>query len=463
MSDYTFWQRYLPASAHKALALTLSLATVQAASCAIAAEGPFRLNEQLGLNEGFSLALTHRSRFENIVDNVRPGTSKNDQVLGMRTLLDMNYRSGRFMGQLELADMRQQLMDADSVINNTVVNSLDILQATAGITLDSAGDSTLRFGRFTEDWGSRRMMARNRFRNTINSWDGAVLHTRLDSGAELKAMATQVVSRLPTDRQQLLDNKRQSDRSYDAQRFYGVHLSLPSLFADLPAEFYYFALREKDTADLQTRNRRLNTAGFRLRALPASGEFDFEIETIVQNGSQRASSSPLDRTDLDHRAWFQFLALGYSFNSPLNPRLSFEFDYASGDEEPFDADSGRFDSLFGPTAFEFGVVGLYNPFNRSNLVSPALRLTADLSPTIDVQALYRHFWLAQAKDSWGRTGIRDITGNSGDYLGQHLELRLRWDIVPGNLRLESGAIFLQSADLSDKDSEYVYAGVTLTL
>ncbi|MEX2469658.1 MAG: alginate export family protein, partial [Pseudohongiellaceae bacterium] len=99
---------------------------------------------------------------------------------------------------------------------------------------------------------------------------------------------------------------------------------------------------------------------------------------------------------------------------------------------------------------------------RSNLVTPGLRVSADPLPRINIMAAYRHFWLAEAKDSWGRTGLQDPTGNSGTYLGQHLQLRLRWDAVPGNVRVEAGAIFLAAENLSEKNTEYAYAGVTLT-
>ena len=90
------------------------------------------------------------------------------------------------------------------------------------------------------------------------------------------------------------------------------------------------------------------------------------------------------------------------------------------------------------------------------------RSTADLSPTVDIMMLYRHLWLAEARDSWGRTGIQDVTGTSGDYLGQHLQLRVRWDIIPGNVAMESGAIIHETADLTNKDPRYAYAGLTFT-
>jgi len=428
----------------------------------IAAEGPWRLNDALGLDQGFSLSGVQRIRLETISDNVQPGTSSNDQVVAIRTILNAEYKKGNFSSQLEIMDARQELADRDSVLKNSTVNSIDILQANIGYSFGARNNTQLRAGRFSEDWGSRRLMARNRFRNAINAWDGVVVHHQGNDGSELRAMATQVVRRLPTDFNSLLDNEHEADKSSDAQRFYGLHSSLPNLFESFSTELYFYALREKDTSDVRTRNRRINTAGFRLRSGSAPGSYDFEIESVIQTGERRASTSITDVTDLDHRAFFQYLVLGYSFDVPSRLRIMFEFDYASGDSDPSDQDNERFDSLFGPTTFEFGVVGLYNPFNRSNLITPGLRLTADLVENVSLMASYRHFWLAEDKDSWGRTGIRDVSGDSGSYLGQHLQLRLRWDVLPGNLRIETGAIFLQAKNLSDNNPTYFYAGTNFT-
>ncbi len=79
-----------------------------------------------------------------------------------------------------------------------------------------------------------------------------------------------------------------------------------------------------------------------------------------------------------------------------------------------------------------------------------------------LRASYRHFWLAEDTDSWGRTKLQDSSGDTKSYLGQHLELRARWDVVPGNLRIEFGGIFLQAENLSDNNSIFAYAGAAFT-
>jgi len=54
-------------------------------------------------------------------------------------------------------------------------------------------------------------------------------------------------------------------------------------------------------------------------------------------------------------------------------------------------------------------------------------------------AAHRLRWLASGTDSWNTSGVRDPSGAAGRFLGQQTEVRVRWDLLPGNLRLETGA------------------------
>ncbi|MDD9894634.1 MAG: alginate export family protein [Gammaproteobacteria bacterium] len=230
------------------------LASAQLAKV-VAAEAPSRINDVLGLDDGFSLGLIQRTRFENIADNVQAGASDNDQVLALRTILNGTYNSDNFTAQIEFADIRQELADRDSILKSRTVNTRDFLQANIGYRLGTNRNTWIRIGRFSEDWGSRRLMARNRYRNTINAFDGVVIHHNGPNGMHTRVMATEIVRRLPGDFTSLLDNKYQADESSDAQRFYGFHTTLPNLFDAFSTELFYYSLKEKDTSDVSTRNR----------------------------------------------------------------------------------------------------------------------------------------------------------------------------------------------------------------
>ncbi len=427
-------------------------------NAAIAADAPWRLQDALSPPEGFSIGLVHGSRFESISDNPRAGSSPDDSMIVQRTILDTRYRSGGVEAQFELYDARQQLADNDAFVNNGVINALEVLQAT--LSFDLPNDGSVRLGRLTTDWGSRRFLARNRFRNAINSFDGVEWIQPLENGAVMRLLGSQVIRRLPSNLIGLLDNGRIRDESSSAQRFFAAGYALPPSSTPFDTDLFYFNLREKDTPGVATRDRRIHSTGLRLRKPATSGEFDFELESLLQFGDSRASSSAADSADLDHRAFFQYAAVGYSFPNSL--RAVLEIDYASGDEDPFDLENGRFDSLFGVGTFEFGVVGMYQPFSRSNIVTPGIRLVANPRPDLNVMVSWRHFWLEEARDVWGKTRLRDATGQTDSYLGQHLEFRMRWDVIPGNLRLDTGAIFLNAEGLSDANTRYGFFGAVFT-
>lgn len=434
-----------------------------------AAEAPWRLSKALSLPEGFTLSGEQQSRFEHYDGTVQLGASNHDEIAFIRTTLKAEYQNSGFSTQFEIQDARQQLADRDAGIRNIHASVLDILQANVAYKFGTANTTELRVGRFTQDWGSRTLVARNRFRNAINTFDGvSITHTRAD-GSEFKFLSTQPVRRTPRDRLSLLDNDRETDKSGSAQRYHGVFAKLPDFLGttlpdstpELTLEAYYLALREKDTARLETANRQLDTFGFRLLSARGIKQWDINFESIFQTGSRRGSNNPTDRTKLDHSAFYQRAEIAYSFDMPSRLRAIFEFNYASGDESPIDNQSGRFDSLFGVTAFEFGPVALYAPFSRSNLVTPGIRFTAEPWRGINLMADYRHFWLAENKDSWGRTQQRDSSGNTDSYLGQHLELRVRWSAAPGNIRVDAGLVLLDAENLVDAQTEFVYLGTKI--
>ena len=449
--------------------ILLGLTLLAASPLAFAAEAPWRLQEALSPPQGFSFGLIHRSRFETVNGNPRAGSSRDDSMIVQRTIFDSRYRRGGFAARLELYDARQQLADDDAFVANSAINALEVLQAT--LRFDLPREGSLRMGRLTADWGSRRFLARNRFRNAISNFDGFEWVQPLANGATVRLLGAQAVRRLPADRAGLLDNERALDESSSAQRFYGVNLSLPpseraSQYSSAPfnTDLYYFHLREKDTPGVATRDRRLHNFAARLRRPPASGQFDFELESMLQFGDSRPDTVASTRPPLNHRAAFHYAAVGYSFPNSL--RMVLEFDYASGDQDPFDRKNGRFDSLHGVSTFEFGVVGLYQPFSRANLSTPGIRLLANPRSDLNVMLAYRHFWLAEARDTWGRTRQRDISGESGDYLGQQLEYRIRWDVVPGNVRIDTGAIFFDGEGLGARagasKARYGYLGAVFT-
>ncbi|MGR9108196.1 MAG: alginate export family protein, partial [Gammaproteobacteria bacterium] len=227
---------------------------------------------------------------------------------------------------------------------------------------------------------------------------------------------------------------------------------------------------ESDSSNIATANRNLSTPGIRWFRIPQVNEFDFELESAVQTGTSHASTSASDTRNLDHLAYFGHVALGYTFEVPWSPRLVLQYDYASGDENPFDGKNGRFDTLFGARRFEFGPTSLWGAFARSNINTPGIR--TELKPTANLSGYiaYRSFWLAEKRDAWTGAGLQDPTGRSGSFIGQQIEASLRWNAIQNLLTLETGWAHLfkgrfakdaPGAPRDTNDADYFYAQTTV--
>ena len=87
--------------------------------------------------------------------------------------------------------------------------------------------SVLRAGRFTMDIGSRRLISRNRFRNTSGGFTEVEWRWTGPNNARTRASST-----LPVERRvsgNILDNGPRLDKEWTNVRLWGVHFSRPDL------------------------------------------------------------------------------------------------------------------------------------------------------------------------------------------------------------------------------------------
>lgn len=438
--------------------------------------GPWRLSNATGLPDWLDISGTQRTRYETLDGQFRVGRSGGDQMLAFRTTLRLEAKSECFSLVGEMIDSRQELADSGTpaTVLITSVNTVELLQGYAAVRFDDLflddSRSELRFGRQTMDVGSRRLVARNEFRNTINAFTGLQYQWELKDGPTIRSFYVLPVIPRPLDPASLLDNDIQfDDESFDLQ-FWGLHAQWPKLLWGATGEVYVFGLHEDDSADLPTRNRQLYTPGLRLSRKPAKRTWDFDFESVTQFGTTRNSIAAADTADLDHFAWFGHAEVGYTFDAAWSPRVALLYDYASGDDSPTDDDSNRFDTLFGARRFEHGPTGIYGAFARANIQSPGLRFTAKPVKPLELMTTYRPYWLASDTDAWTTSGLRDPAGNSGSFVGHQLEARVRWDMLPGNVRVEAGGAYLFAGEFINNapnatgqgDTAYGYLSLEIT-
>lgn len=459
------------------LVLIVLLAQVPA-PCA-AEDEPWRLREAVKAPPWLELGGTYRVRYEALTSSLFPGVEESDRLLAERLLFAVRAGNQKVFAMFELEDARTQLDDAATPLGTDDVNTVEILQAHLGLGFSDAlrkGDRlALQAGRMTVDLGSRRLVSRSRYPNTVNGFTGlqgtwrgpgAQGGTGGAKGTEVQVFFLLPVDRLPTERDRLDDNDMEMDRDNSSVHFWGTYISDPQLASDLRGEVYVLALQEGDRPSAPTRNRDFVTTGARLLKAPARARWDFELEAALQRGESRRSASAADRNDLDHEAWFGHAHAAYTFNARHAPRLALRYDYASGDSDPNDDENGSFDPLYGARDFEFGPTGIFGLLPRSNLSSPGVVL--ELTPGSGRQLMfgYRPAWLASRRDGLTTIGARDPSGASGSFIGHLLEGRVRLDLFPGNLSLDVGAVYVDAGEFltsqSVDDTTYGYVQTTFT-
>ena len=442
---------------------TAALCTLAAASPAIAQENP---------PPRFEVSGSIQTRIESLNERMRRGESGSNQGLFNRVLVEFTARDTFTEWTAEVMDARVVGEPDDATTTTGQVNTFELLQGyfAAQFTDTFIADDELRvqLGRHTMNVGSRRLVARNVFRNTINAFTGVNAQWSNKAGVYGRAFFTLPVQREPGngDVRALRDGDVEFDRERASARFAGGVLGAPDVLLGGGLEGYAFELQEHDSKGFTTRERHLTTLGARWFRPPTRGGLNFEFESAFQFGSSK--QNPASNT-LDHDAYLHHATIGYTFDQSTRPRLEAIFDIASGDVNPADGENNRFDSLFGVPRQDFGPTGLFRAIARSNLVSPGLRLWFSPAPRWNVMLVQRFNYLASDRDAW-TNGYVDPAGSSGSHIGNLSEMRVRYDVPDTTLRVEVGAAyhaagtFAETApgSVSPNDALFGYVQTTLT-
>ncbi len=433
---------------------------------------PWSLEKALGLPERLSISVDHRTRYEYLDNQFRRGRPGEDEIVAIRTRVRAGFRFTDWLRVgAEFQDSRSELADRNTPVDTGLVNAVELLEAWAELRFRGplGNQHVLRGGRLTMDIGSRRLVARNRFRNTSNAFTGVEGRWSDRPGRELRAFFTLPIQRLPNERDRLIDNEIEFDDVSSDFLFWGAFYESEVPWGDR-GELYVYGLYEDESFDpadqVTVPRRRLATPGFRLFRARREGHFDWEIETAIQWGDSRAEFAR--GRGLDHIAHYHHVKLGYTFDVPWSPRVIVHWDYASGDQDPDDGNNGRFDTLFGARRFEYGPTSIYGAVARSNINTPGLRIQIRPERRWSAFVDYRAIWLASDRDEWVGSGLQDPTGDSGSFVGHQVEARIRWRPFPDNVlfeagfaHLSAGRFLLDAPGSNGDDSNYVYTQVIL--
>lgn len=389
----------------------------------------------------FSLSGSQRTRLEWIDGQVRPGFARSDAILALRTIVRADYETGPLTLSAELRDSRVLFQRDRSAVSANDVNALEPVVLQARLDLgDVAGEGTglvLTIGRMATGLGSGRLVDSPDFRNTTNGYTGARAELRAGA-ATFDLLWAMVQQRRPDEPGAVRANRPALDYEGLDRQVWGADLGVANAIGPADIGITYVGYAERDRPSRPTRGRRLHTIGPRLIIEPASGRFDVETEAFLQWGSLRDGLAP-ESDRLDVLAGFARIEIGHSFAGPWNPRLSFRYDWASGDRPG--GRFTRFDRLFGNRIPDFGPSGIYAAIGRQNISAPGLRLAIARGPT-EAYVTARLLWADSATDGFSTSGVRDPTGASGRFAGAHVEGRARHWLIRDRLRAEANFALL---------------------
>lgn len=283
----------------------------------------------------------------------------------------------------------------------------------------AASALAVRVGRQELVYGEQRLVGHVSWLNAARTFDGAKVTVRTKA-ATVDAFATSVV--------RILDGA--FDRSGNGNRFAGAYATTTTLIPQASVEPYVFWRRDVNLRTEQAAIADLDqtTIGVRLAGrLPA--RLDYGVEIALQRGSLGA-----DRV----RAWAGHWQIRESLPGPRAMRLTAEYNYASGDEDPADGIRGTFDQLY-PTPHD--KYGLADQVGWKNLHHA--RAGLDVTPLRGwpLTANYHSWWLAEERDgvySASNASLARLAGGAADrHIGQEIDLQLLKSLTP-QIQLAAG-------------------------
>ena len=355
-----------------------------------------------------------RVRYE-YVDNQLPATNASDDAVVTRISSHVAYQYGPLQFEAELMDSRIFKEGQFTPVGTDDSNALEPVQLAASwqgvIDEENLETIVVKAGRFTMDVGSRRLIARNRFRNTLNTFDGLKIDAFL-SNLSITAFYTFPVTRKPTlDIYQSI-NDSELDYSSSDTRFLGFNASLKTTAGDVG----FYGFQDQDSLNKTQRQTFGNLANIKL-----SQQSVIDYEVAIQRGQYQSKQV---------RADFFHIALSSTFNRAI---VSVFYDFASGDDASTDSFEG-FSTLFGARRFEYGPTGIFGLFARSNMASMGVSSDIQLNARNNLYMQIRTFDIHRSGAS-GRLNGKLL--DNGDFLGTLSELRFRRKMAK-NIQFESG-------------------------
>jgi len=267
------------------------------------------------------------------------------------------------------------------------------------------GSFTVRSGRQELQFGKQRLVSPLDWANTRRTFDGfrGILkqgNWRVD-GFWTRFVRTQKYS------------FNQNDSGSDLFGLYAIG-KLP---AKLAVDFYWLGLdRNQNVWGGVSGEELRHSIGARLDGPISDTPLDFDLETAYQFG---------DHASRDIRAFMFASQMGYRLSDlPGAPRLTFGFDYASGDEDPLYAKVNTFNQLF-PLAHAY--LGFIDIVGRQNIINLTPGVALKPANPLTLRFDLHFFWRADLNDAFYHAG-GGIVRPGNPLLSRRLGSEMDWTL-----------------------------------
>ena len=284
-------------------------------------------------------------------------------------------------------------------------------------------------GRQLLSYGGQRLIGPLDWTNVSRTWDAAKLELGTDN-AKVDLFASSVVVANPNSA---------IDHSRTGNNIHGAYGSFKKIIPFTTFEPYLL---------WKTGHLSIFTAGLRFAKMPGTpglDHFDYQIEADDQWGHIGLTT---------HRAYALSTIAGRTFTGTWAPRLSAEYDQASGNRNPADTTRDTtFDQLLGTN---HGLYGIADQVGWKNMRQT--RIGGDIKPRKFLQLALDYRWLSLMTpkdalyDATGAASVKPKAGNTATEIGEELDLSANWQLSK-QWKLAGGVGHLFSGTYIKKNSK----------
>jgi len=409
---------------------------------------PETLKDKLSI----SLELRYRFEYHNDFDfNSHVDDKDGFQLLRTRLNIDVTpVPPLRLFVQLQ--DSR--IWDSEFTNNAPYEDALDLRQGFMEIRGLPVKEISLRVGRQELSYGDQRLIGGFNWSNVAQSFDAA----KMTFAAELFSVDAFAARRV------LIDDGNFNNWD-DNDNLLGLYASFNNTLIEAgkhSAELYYLFRNTRTPvrfgANMPTGKLNESTVGLRAAGSGLVG-FDYTLEAAFQFGNYGSQ---------DIEAQTVNVIAGYTMPVQWSPRVGFELNYASGDDNPTDDTRETFDNLFPTNHLHYGYMDL---FSLQNLVNYHLKLSASPLEQLSLQADAHFLFVDETADSYYNAARRAVRTSAttavSEELGTELDFTVKYKLnrmlgfMVGYSYFFAGDYLKQTGP--GDNGEFFYLECTLTL